>query len=295
MKKYIILLLALIILLSIAFPTSAEYSVNVKKYDSLNIDENEINQLNINNRNCQVVKKYVVGFCNVFPRTTTIEEVIQGKRIVDVRYTIYEGNEIMSYQTLRSGKAEEIFSDSPAWDIVPEIEIDYISKIKSGDDLLSKISKEIEIYNTYYFYDCSRMGSCIYYVTNMGDYVYYKSFYSYSLSSNKSYLFPSSDFVELITRVNEDRKNWPPNTYGDAFDLSYYADLSNYDINSTSFDLKAGHDRLWANNGNNESLAPSFFDNKLVLWGSVSAACVLIIVAAVLVTKHIGKAKRTEE
>ena len=155
MKKFIAFLLVFAFLLSMAITASA--SDVVKKNDSLNISSDELDKLMIESPNSQVVKKYNTVFIFVFPETTSIDEVLR-KNIGDQRYMIFEGDKLVSYQRLQEGKTEKILSDNPAWDIVYERELEFVSKMRAGNELLSKISSDIEVSNVYYFYDTAYLG-----------------------------------------------------------------------------------------------------------------------------------------
>ena len=288
MKKYIAFLLVFAFMLSMAITASA--SDVVKKNDSLNISSDELDKLMIESPNSQVVKKYNTVFRFVFPETSSIDEVLRIEGVGDQRYMIFEGDKLVSYQRLRGDKAEKILSDNPAWDIVYERELEFVSKMRAGNELLSKISADIEVSNAYYFQDTD-LDSCIYYETNLGDYVYYKSCISYSAASEKknNYLFPAADFVDLITRV----ANWwkeHPDWDGGSTDIADYMDVSKYDMDSPSFDVKPlSNTSVTPDNGNGADNKPTFYDNKLALWGTIAAAGAVLALAVILTVKYIVK------
>ena len=289
MKKFIAFLLVCAFMLSMAITASA--SDVVKKNDSLNISSDELDKLMIESPNSQVVKKYNTVFRFVFPETSSIDEVLRIEGVGDQRYMIFEGDKLVSYQRLQEGKTEKILSDNPAWDIVYERELEFVSKMRAGNELLSKISSDIEVSNVYYFYDTAYLGSCIYYETNLGDYVYYKSYISSSVASAKknNYLFPAADFVEMITRV----ANWwkeHPDWDGGSYDIADYMDVSKYDMDSPSFDVKPlSNTSVTPDNGNGADNKPTFYDNKLAFWGTIAAAGAVLMLAVILTVKYIVK------
>ena len=323
MKKYIILLLVLIMTVSMAISVSAqsietnppvpEYTEPVPesaipettesmtrdegdipeeniKWDSLNVDPDEISQLMIKKPNSVVMEKYLIPFIGLFRLTTNAQEIIKNQSPIEV-YIILNDDEIISHQIIDDGKAEEYYMDDAPHSVDAR---DYknISFMKRGKEVLSKISEDIEVYNTYYFEDrlTFRCGG-IYYETNLGNYFLY--------TKHREYLFPVDDFAEIMVRVKEEnrrRYETEGKTMGTYVDIGSFVDLSNYDVNSSSFDLKAGHDELFGLDGNNESPdTPAFFENKVVIWGSAAAAAALLVAVVVIVTVRVKKKKMSAE
>ena len=258
------------------------------KWDCLNVNPDEIAKLMIEDPDCQVVKKYPALLPSIFEISTNGHEIIKGYDHIAV-YLIFKDGKIVSQQKINNEKATYVMC------AIDKYEYKNISLMVSGKEVLSKISADIEVLNTYYFEEAikaTRYG--IYYQTNLGNYFLL-------LVGQNEYLFPIDDFIELMRRERaEARRRFE--LYGkqmggedlDSF-IDENMDLSNYDINSPSFDLKAGHDKLFASDGGNDSL--SFFENKLILWGSVAAVGALLVAVAVIVTVRVKKNRKikTEE
>lgn len=267
MKKSLLILLSLVLSLTLLTPFSVSAEA-ANKYDSLNLSPEEIETIAIRDENIQIVKKYRAHWTFVFPATTSIEEVLENREMLLPHYIIYNNNSVDSYQIIKNGKAEEI-------DIVttPQLYLDldatYIEKMNSGSSQLAEIADDIEIYNLYYFEDTSYLGQCIYYVTNKGNYVYYSSY----LTDGKQ-LHTAEEFVNLVTRVKEERAKNPEADGGNSG--SYEAET----------DVKT-------DDGITEK--KSLFDNKLALYGVISAGCAVIIVIIIVAVICIKKRKKTYE
>ena len=266
------------------------------RWDCLNVNPDEIDQLMIEDPDSQVIKKYLALFPVLFDHSTDAQEIIKNQDRFAI-YVILKDGKIVSRQRINNGKAEEYREITSAASIIEKQEYKNISLMVNGKEVLSKISADIEVNNTYYFEETmayTRYG--IYYETNLGNY--------FLLVGSKEYLFPIDDFMELMERFKaENQRRFE--LYGkqmggvdlDSF-ISENMDLSNYDINSTSFDLKAGHDKLFANDGGNDSpYSPAFFENKILLWGSVAAVGALLVAVTVIVTVRVKKNRKikTEE
>jgi hypothetical protein len=223
---------------------------------------------------------------SLFSKTTDVVEMVKTRQ---KSYIVIEGDEIVAYKCIVDGKLEgSTETTTSAIGLIRQEDLKFISYMNQGKEILSKISSDIEIYNTYYFQEnFVTLQSAVCYVTDRGNYLYVSG----------KYLLTVDEFAEMmkkeLERLAENGDN--KEMIGAPLRLNALEDLKRFDVNSPTFGAAPIENNGSENAGDGDINPPGFFDNKLVLWGSVSAACVLIIVAAVLVTKRIGKAKRTEE
>ena len=221
-----------------------------------------------------------------FGHTTDVIEMVKAS---EKTYIVIEGDEIVTYKCIVDGKLEgSIETTTSAIGTIRKEDLKFISYMNQGKEILSKISSDIEIYNTYYFQEnFVTLQSAVCYVTNRGNYLYVSG----------KYLLTVEEFAEMMKKElarlaeNGDKKEM----IGAPLRLNALEDLKRFDVNSPTFGAAPIENNGSENAGDGNVETPGFFDNKLILWGSVSAACVLIIVVAVLVTKRIGKAKKAEE
>ena len=266
MKKSLLVLLSLVLSLTLLTPLAVS-AETANKYDSLNLSPEEIETIAIRDENIQIVKKYRGHWTFMFLGTTNIEEVLESREILLPHYIIYNNNSVDSYKIIKNGKAEEV-------DIIttPQCHLDldatYIEKMNSGSSQLAEIADDIEIYNLYYFEDTSYLGQCIYYVTNKGDYVYYSSY----LTDGKQ-LHTVEEFVDLLARVKEERGKNPQSVGGNLGSYEAETDVKTDDITENK----------------------SLFDNKLALYGVISAGCAVIIVVTIVSVICIKKRKKLYE
>lgn len=242
---------------------------NMSRGDSLNISVSEKEQLVLRG-NKQVVKQYRCGFCFIFPKTDSIEEVLQ--KDIWVRYLILKDDKIVSHQRLENGKAIEV-EDVHA-DYQSEEEV-LVSKMKAGKNLLTKISTDIEVNNSYYFVDTTYLGSCLYFVTNQGNYVYYRH--------GGEYLFPVADFVDVITLIAEERDR-NPYANGGSVDISDYMNVSKYDMNSPLF----GAD----DEKQDKSDKGVFFEHKSLFWSAWVVGVLIVVGVGIFLGKRVRQEKR---
>ncbi len=284
MKRYMII--AIVVLLAIISSITVFAEDTMKRTDSLNVTPEEKSQLDLQNTTAQVVKKYVTGFCFIFPGTNKVDELIQSEEILVEQYLIVESNDVVSYRVLHDNKVKEI-------DGISSLERDndeyFIAKMNSSKNLLSILSTDIEVYSCNYFVDTTHLGSCIYYETNMGDFVYYRGGVS---TEAKEYLFPAKDFVELITSVYIARSE-NSDKDGGIININDYMDVSKYDMNSLSFGLE--DDSSVTNEVNTEADTTeqdTVWGKKLVVYGVVSVLGIaLLLVIMVISKKNKGASK----
>lgn len=286
MKRYIIV--AIVILTAIILSITVSAADIMKRTDSLNITYEEKSKLNLQNTDAQIVKRYVTGFCFIFPGTNTVDELIQSEEILSKEYLAVESNHIVSYyRVLRDDKVSKIYNISSFERATDE---DLIAKMNAGKKLLTILSTDIEIYSCNYFVDKTNLGACIYYETNMGDYVYYRGV---AFANNGQYLFPAKDFVELITLIHTARSE-NADKDGGSVDINDYMDVSKYDMNSPSFGFEVNNSVM--NKGNNDVVdkakRDTIFDNKFVVCGVFSAIGVALLLMIAVISKCIRNASR---
>ena len=253
MKKNLLCLLVFILSLTLLLPLAVSAKETLQKYDSLNLSAGEKEAIGISDDNIQIVKKYRAHWCFVFPETTSIEEVLESQEMLLPHYIIYNDNGVDSYQMINNGKSEKV-------DILTVLEQsldeEYIKKMNAGSSQLTEVADNIEIYNMYYLEDTSYLGKCIYYVTNKGDYVYYSSY----LTDEKK-LHTAEEFVELITRIKDERAQYPDEEGG--------VNLGNCGVETDAkTDAKI-------DDGITEK--KNLFNNKLVILGAIPVGCAVII------------------
>lgn len=286
MKRCI--LVAFVILIAIIFPITISAEDRMGRIDSLNITSDEKSQLNLQNANAQIVKKYVAGFCFIFPGTENVDELIQSEEILAEQYLIVEDNNIVSYRTLLGDKVRELDDISSLERANDE---DFITKMNSGKNLLTKLSATIEVYSCNYFVDTTHLGSCIYYETNIGDLVYYRGEVS---ADGKEYLFPAKDFVGLITSVYTTRSENSDKDGGNV-DINDYMDLSKYDMNSLSFGFEVNNSGMNKINNDTDTIdRDTFLDKKFIVWGAVSVVGIILILTICGISKHIKNVPKRE-
>ena len=268
--------------------TKKKLSESIAKGDSFNLTSEEINKLKIENPDNQVIKKYLTAFCFLFPGSTSVSDMVKSEEIIAEQYIILENNSIVSYQTLQSGESTEINGINENKRASDEA---FVSKINTGKNMLAEVSNNIEVNSIHYFVDTTYLGSCIYYETNEGDYVYYKGFVS---NETRDYLFPASDFIDLITLVYNERLKNPYSSDG-SVNIEDYMDVSQYDMNSPTFDPALWRDKsgaLLIEEYGNITENPTFWYNKVAFWGTISALCVAFITVIILAIKRIYKNKQ---
>ena len=286
--RLIAVFLCVAIVVLIPFTISAEE--RVKKADSLNITSEEMSQLKIPytpypHAKVQVVKKYVTAFTFLFPGMEDVDELLVSNEIISEHFLILLNDEIVSHQRIFKGNLENVENVTEVQSAKDE---KIVQIMNAGNDLLAKISTEIEVYQTYYFFDTTGLDSCIYFETSDGDYVYWKSYVV-----GGECLFPAEIFVQLVTLVFEERGKYPDQV-GSGVHITDYMDLSKYNMNSPSFDLSADSDpQDESDNDNNAGDKTKLFDNKFVLWGAVSVGCIVIATAAFFIMKRIIRIRRS--
>lgn len=281
MRKYIIIAIVVLIAIFMSITVSAEDIM--EKRDSLNIASEEKNQLGLQNTNVQVVRKYVTGFCFIFPGANRVDELIQSEEILAEQFLIVENNQVVSYRVVHGNKVLEIDNVS---DFERDKDLYFITKMNSVKNLLKVLSTDIEVYSCNYFADTTHLGSCVWLETDMGNFVYYRGMAS---ADGKEYLFPAKDFVELITSVYIARsKN--PDKDGGSPDINDYMDVSKYDINSLSLGVEANNNVVnKVNDGADATKRNTFFANRLIAWGLFSAIGIVLLPMIVLGTFKLFK------
>ena len=180
MRKYIVI--AIVVLMAIFMSITVSAEDIMEKRDSLNIASEEKNQLGLQNTNVQVVRKYVTGFCFIFPGANRVDELIQSEEILAEQFLIVENNQVVSYRVVHGNKVLEIDNVS---DFERDKDLYFITKMNSVKNLLKVLSTDIEVYSCNYFADTTHLGSCVWLETDMGNFVYYRGMAS---ADGKEYL-----------------------------------------------------------------------------------------------------------
>lgn len=216
MKKFIIIGLIITIILSIPMVVFAEEVITVLEYkDSMTISDEERKQLNVKDSE-NVIRIYNLSIHMAFSGINSIEELFEKELILSEYYAIYTADNTLNYKSIVGNKAENL----------SDVIINYKAlKALKDSKITTKITSDIEIYETYYLSgETSYTGSVIYYKTNKGDYVYYNH---YALE-NGEYLFPVKDFCDYQKAIYNEISKFADMDGG--VDISAIWDLSKYDI-----------------------------------------------------------------
>ena len=238
---------------------------NTEKTDSLQITDEEYEKFSRYENNT-LIKLYNGTFMSGFAERLSIEELIDTPYCIEVYYMVVN-NDIENdflYVHERNGKITAFNPMSP-WELV-------YKNIVEANDLLSKQSINATVKNIYCLNgEPSHDGVYIYYVTDRGDYVYYKD----DFSDEKEYLFPVKDFYTFADAVNKNRTENGTGIRAEGKEISI-EEINNAEkqINKlkAKFEIKA--------------------NNPISLWVYIALGALMLCLAVILVFTVLKKKKR---
>ena len=285
MKKFIIafmLCLSLIVLFCMNVYATENEDVKMKGNveSSLKVNSDTISKISVTEGET-VVKVYNLSIVEAFSRCNTIEEMINEWSVFSPDYLVISNDVAVKEIVNFDSNGEKLDSYSPSKN---EAEI-YAFSVKEiiKNDGIKLVSPEMKISNAYYISGESIPGDgvAVYYETNAGKYVYYNQ-------GTEEYIVPLERFVEMMKEV--DSRRGPATPPGANISISTLFDLSEFNIKSESFNVKANP--LSNNNVIQDPTADieaTKFPVKEIARGVALFVCVLF---AVLVSVHIVKSKR---
>lgn len=285
MKKIFIafmLCLSLIVLFCMNVYATENEDVKMKGNveSSLKVNSDTISKISVTEGET-VVKVYNLSIVEAFSRCNTIEEMINEWSVFSPDYLVISNDVSVKEIVNFDSNGEKLDSYSPSKN---EAEI-YAFSVKEiiKNDGIKLVSCEIKISNAYYISGESIPGDgvAVYYETNAGKYVYYNQ-------GTEEYIVPLERFVEMMKEV--DSRRGPATPPGANISISTLFDLSEFNIKSESFNVKANP--LSNNNVIQDPTADieaTKFPVKEIARGVALFVCVLF---AVLVSVHIVKSKR---
>lgn len=285
MKKIFIafmLCLSLIVLFCMNVYATENEDVKMKGNveSSLKVNSDTISKISVTEGET-VVKVYNLSIVEAFSRCNTIEEMINEWSVFSPDYLVISNDVAVKEIVNFDSNGEKLDSYSPSKN---EAEM-YAFSVKEiiKNDGIKLVSCEIKISNAYYISGESIPGDgvAVYYETNAGKYVYYNQ-------GTEEYIVPLERFVEMMKEV--DSRRGPATPPGANISISTLFDLSEFNIKSESFNVKANP--LSNNNVIQDPTADieaTKFPVKEIARGVALFVCVLF---AVLVSVHIVKSKR---
>lgn len=285
MKKFFIafmLCLSLIVLFCMNVYATENEDVKMKGNveSSLKVNSDTISKISVTEGET-VVKVYNLSIVEAFSRCNTIEEMINEWSVFSPDYLVISNDVAVKEIVNFDSNGEKLDSYSPSKN---EAEI-YAFSVKEiiKNDGIKLVSPEMKISNAYYISGESIPGDgvAVYYETNAGKYVYYNQ-------GTEEYIVPLERFVEMMKEV--DSRRGPATPPGANISISTLFDLSEFNIKSESFNVKANP--LSNNNVIQDPTADieaTKFPVKEIARGVALFVCVLF---AVLVSVHIVKSKR---
>lgn len=257
MKKIIIIGLILIMIMSIPMGVfAAEEDTTVLEYnDSLKISDEERQQLNVKESE-NVIRIYNLSIHMAFSEINSIDELFEKELVLSEYYAIHTADNTLNYKGIVGSKVENLS------DVIINPKA---LKALQDSRITTKLSSDIEIYETYYFSgETSYTGSAIYYKTNKGDYVYYNHY----AFGNSEYLFPAKDFCEYQKAIcNEISKSAD---LDGGVDISKIWDLSKYDINSEGLGMEENMQFA-------DIAGQTDQTQNIVKWGTIFAVIIIIV------------------
>lgn len=285
MKKIFIafmLCLSLIVLFCMNVYATENEDVKMKGNveSSLKVNSDTISKISVTEGET-VVKVYNLSIVEAFSRCNTIEEMINEWSVFSPDYLVISNDATVKEIVNFDSNGEKLDSYSPNEN---EAEIyAFSAKEIIKNDGIKLVSPEMKISNAYYISGESIPGDgvAVYYETNAGKYVYYNQ-------GTEEYIVPLERFVEMMKEV--DSRRGPATPPGANISISTLFDLSEFNIKSESFNVKANP--LSNNNVIQDPTADieaTKFPVKEIARGVALFVCVLF---AVLVSVHIVKSKR---
>lgn len=247
---------------------------------SLKVNSDTISKISVTEGET-VVKVYNLSIVEAFSRCNTIEEMINEWSVFSPDYLVISNDATVKEIVNFDSNGEKLDSYSPNEN---EAEIyAFSAKEIIKNDGIKLVSPEMKISNAYYISGESIPGDgvAVYYETNAGKYVYYNQ-------GTEEYIVPLERFVEMMKEV--DSRRGPATPPGANISISTLFDLSEFNIKSESFNVKANP--LSNNNVIQDPTADieaTKFPVKEIARGVALFVCVLF---AVLVSVHIVKSKR---
>lgn len=201
------------------------YFVNNEEYDVFNVDDNIKSSLSYKS-DSQIIRVLNTPIVFAFNRFSNIDDLLAGNYIDQVLYAVVDDKVINSIYLIDDFGESTIVENS----------------LLSGDNktvhallnnvVLDYLPEGVEIFNVYYFWGQSNhQGSALYYRTNEGGYVYYRSY----LNNDSQYLFPEEDFFDYMKSLYSTLG--PDNPPGDI-EIKSTWDLSKYEITSGPTEIK---------------------------------------------------------
>lgn len=221
MKKSItIFILTFILLFAFIFACWAQ-----DNGDSLELS-NEIKD-KLKNDSTDIVIRYYNGFyMNAFAQKTSINDIVNGECVLQKLYMVITNDSEINYMYEKDGNTGSLLSKTTNWSSI-------YKNITEPKSIFRNINKNVKVNNIYCLDgNSSHDGIYIYYITNIGDYVYFKEYES----SEKEYLFPIDDFYNFAKSVQEEREK---NKYliGGFVDIEKIYDVNKFEIRVSKTNL----------------------------------------------------------
>jgi hypothetical protein len=203
------------------------FAVNsaVNSNDSLEINSDEAAKFK-NDSSDTVIKIYNGSFMHGFADKVTIDKLISSDYVLEPFYMVISKTEGRVCKAERNGAIISVnMSD---WNKLYKTTI-------SPQKVLQTVSSEITVKNTYCLDgEPSHDGVYLYFVTDKGDYVYYKEY----VSAENEYLFPVEKFYDFAKAVYTERQEYNKiGTAGGIPPIEEIFDLKAYKIRSTNSTL----------------------------------------------------------
>lgn len=225
MKKSLILFLSLIITLNVlTISISAEnISASTAEKNLLGITNEEMEIINPNNE-FYVLKLYATMPVFAFADGLTIDEIISG----DPFYLITENWSDQNPRKIRID-GDKIKLDDNQYDYIIDWQVEFINEwpnVLKNSEITKNIYNEIEVARIYFLdgFDMYQ-GSCLYIITNKGDYVCYRDMYP----STDYYFMTVEDFREMSVKAVEEMEKFNGAMIGTGY-LAEFVDLSIYNV-----------------------------------------------------------------
>ncbi len=199
--------------------------------DSVNISEELIAQVR-NSDTDSVIRLYNGFYMSGFAQRATLADLLSDNYVLGEEYVIVSKNHPqndVSIKAIRDGNAERISLSESA----REAYFFQFNAVTNADKIFSNSqitqnTGETEVHEIYCLNgSSSHNGIYIYFVTDKGDYIFFKTHYS----SSKEYLLPLNDFYQLAgvvyAKIIEDR--WSTESVA-SMEIEELYDLSSYRV-----------------------------------------------------------------
>ena len=230
MKKVFCLLISIAFLLpfllqpiNAATVTEDSLSISQEVRDNLNATEEDF-----------VVRFYIIGLIDQFGTFDTLQEIFRDGEVLQEGYIVEKPDgsrrfvdsngyvEFSPSHTIIDGQRVEI----PAITILDEAWEAFTTRT-----VVEMIAPDVTVDHIYYIYAENMMeGTAVYYETNYGDYVYYRSY-----TVGGECLFPVEVFAQYMHEYYEARRKYLYTS------LLGVWDVSSFDIHSDTFDLNGSY------------------------------------------------------